>query len=384
MRQADVTAGQLNRATLERQLLLRRADLSVADALGRVVALQAQEPASPYLALWSRIEGFDPLDLDEALSSAAVVKATLMRITLHAVEARDYPDFQAAMAPSLRASRLFDRRFTTSGLASADLDALEPELLANSQRPRSGTELAAALAGRLGQRAERAWWALRTYAPLWHVPTGGPWSYGRRASFIAARTVKPHASHPEAVARLVLRYLQGFGPASVADVAQFTLLTRSVVRVALDSLGDEVVRLAGPAGSELFDAAGMSIPDELTPAPPRLLPMWDSVLLAYADRSRVIPPQVRPLVIRRNGDVLPTLLVDGLVAGVWRPLDGAIEARTFEPLPAEAWDGLATEAAALLPLLAERDPSVYRRYAHWWDELPSAESRRLPAGARCA
>jgi hypothetical protein len=373
-----VPARQLNRATLSRQLLLHREPLPVAEAVRRTVGLQAQEPASPHLALWNRVDGFDPTELDAAYAGGTVVRATLMRITLHAVHADDYPSFHAAMAPSLRASRLFDRRFRDSGLTPAELDALEAELLANSARPRTGAEITATLEERLGDRAGRAWWALRTYAPLLHAPTGGPWSFRPRGSFIAAPASWPRESHLDAVGRLLLRYLQGFGPASVPDMAQFTLLTRGAVRQAIESLGGQLVQIEGPAGETLFDLADAPLPDAETAAPPRLLPMWDSVMLAYADRSRVIPPHHRPLVIRRNGDVLPTLLVDGFVAGVWRAIDGAIEATPFEPLPADAWDGLASEAAALLQLLQQRDPKVYGRYTHWWRDLPSARSRRLP------
>jgi hypothetical protein len=103
--------------------------------------------------------------------------------------------------------------------------------------------------------------------------------------------------------------------------------------------------------------------------------MWDSVLLAYADRSRVIPPDYRRLVIRSNGDVLPTLLVDGHVVGVWRPAEGGIEATAFRKLSKEDWRGLEAEARALVAFLAEREPLVYRRYARWWTSLPSAEVR---------
>jgi Winged helix DNA-binding domain len=84
-------------------------------------------------------------------------------------------------------------------------------------------------------------------------------------------------------------------------------------------------------------------------------------------------------VTRQNGDVLPTLLVDGYVAGVWRPAEGGIEATAFHPLADEAWAGLAAEARALAAFLADRDPAVYRRYGHWWDRLPNAEVRLLPA-----
>ena len=105
--------------------------------------------------------------------------------------------------------------------------------------------------------------------------------------------------------------------------------------------------------------------------------MWDSILLAYFDRSRVIPPAYRRLVLRQNGDVLPALLVDGYVAGVWRAVEGGIEAMAFDRLSDEAWAGLAAEAAALTRFLAQRESIVYGRYAHWWAKLPSAEVRLL-------
>lgn len=177
---------------------------------------------------------------------------------------------------------------------------------------------------------------------------------------------------------LVERYLEGFGPASVADVAQFALVQRARARDALRALSGALVQLEGPDGAALFDVPGAPRPAAETPAPPRLIAMWDSILLAYADRSRVIPPDYRKLVARSNGDVLPTLLVDGYVAGVWRPVEGGIEATAFHRLPAEAWEGLAAEAQALAALLAGHQPQVYRRYGHWWTTLPSAEVRMLP------
>jgi hypothetical protein len=372
-----LTTRQLNRATLARQLLLRREPLDVVDAVRRIVAIQAQEPASPYIALWNRIAGFDPADLDVAFAEHAVVRASLVRITLHAVHADDYPIFHNAMAPSLRASRLNDARFEPSGLSVADVDRLLPDFIRSVTRPHSVAELEARLVEQLGEPRERLWWALRTFAPLMHVPTGGPWSFGPRASFVAPPTILPPERHGESVRRLVRRYLEGFGPASVRDVAQFTILRVPVVRDAIRELGDELVRLDGPDGVELFDVPGGLLPPEDAVAPPRLLPMWDSVLLAYADRSRVIPPDDRKVVIRQNGDVLPTLLVDGHVAGVWRPVEGGIEVSAFRSLPDEAWEGLATEARSLVAFLAGRDPKVYRRYAHWWKTMPSADVRVL-------
>jgi hypothetical protein len=374
----SLTARQLNRATLGRQLLLRREPLAVGDAVRRVVALQAQEPASPYLALWNRISAFDPADLDAAFADHTVVKASLIRLTLHAVHAADYPAFHDAMLSSLRASRLYDRRFTTSGLSIADADALLPHLLKFAARARSKAEIESLLAARLGEHNPRAWWALKTFAPLHHVPTGGSWSFGAPSSFVAARKQPRRESPDESVQRLVLRYLEAFGPATVRDFTQFTILRRPVALQAIRALGDKVEEVEGPDGATLFDVPGGLLPAEDTPAPPRLLPMWDNILLAYSDRSRVIPPDYRRLFIQQNGDVLPSLLVDGYVAGVWRPVEGGIEATAFHQLSDEAWRGLGTEARALVAFLADRDPVVYRRYAHWWAKLPSAEVRLLP------
>jgi hypothetical protein len=222
------------------------------------------------------------------------------------------------------------------------------------------------------------WWALRTFAPLHHAPTGGPWSFGTRPSYIASAEDGPRPDRDTAARQLVRRYLEGFGPASVADIAQFSVKYREVIRAAVASLGDELVRRSGPGGVELLDVPDGLLPDEDTPAPPRLLPMWDSVLLAYDDRSRVIPPEDRRRLIHQNGDVLPALLVDGSVAGVWRPVDGGIEASAFRRLSKEAWQGLADEAHDLVAFLADRDPQVYRRYGHWWKTLEATEIRVLP------
>jgi hypothetical protein len=375
-----LTARQLNRATLARQLLLRREPLTVEETVGRVLALQAQQPASPYLALWCRVDGFDPAHLDAALAERRIVKATLMRVTLHAVHVDDHATLRQAVLSTLRAARLNDRRFAATGLSIDDADALVPHLVAFADEPRTRREIEAHLAGRLGGPPhEGVWWALRSVAPLLHHPTGGPWSFGTSPVFRAPPDRRAAATDPAlAVQELIRRYLAAFGPASARDVAQFALLRQSTLRPAFDALAATLLRREGPDGAVLWDVEGGEVPDEDVPAPPRLLPMWDSTLLAYADRSRIIPDEHRPLVIRRNGDVLPAVLVDGLVRGVWRPVDGRIEVTAFEPLSEDAWDGLAVEAAALLDLLADRDPGVYGRYRNWWDELPDAETRPLP------
>ncbi|MFJ3707342.1 winged helix DNA-binding domain-containing protein [Streptomyces sp. NPDC090053] len=380
-----ITARALNRSTLARQLLLGREPLDVADGVRRVVALQAQQPASPYVALWNRLSGFDPADLDTAVAGLQAVKATLMRITLHLVHAEDYRAFREAVEPTLRGSRLGDSRFTASGLTAADADAVVPDLLKYADGPRTTAEVRDWLAERLGVPIEPVTWRmLRQYAPLWHAPVGGPWSFDNQQSYLAAAT-RPVLADPDAAAgglqTLIRRYLEGFGPASVADMAQFALVQKARVRAAVQALDADLEQLEGADGTVLYDVPGAPRPAEDTPAPPRLMAMWDSILLAYADRSRVIPPEYRKQVTRINGDVLPTLLVDGYVAGVWRPVEGGIEASAFHPLPEEVWRGLAAEAESLTGLLADRDPRAYSRYDHWWRKgMPAAETRLLPGG----
>lgn len=373
-----ITALDLNRATLARQLLLRRERLEVVDAVARVVAIQAQEPASPYIALWNRVDGFDPAALDRAFADRAIVKGTSLRMTLHALHAADYPPFHEAMQPSLRAARLGDSRFRVAGLSAAEADALIGEVLAFAAEPRTNAEMEAWFDERLGVLPRPGvWWALRTYAPVVHAPVGGPWSFGPRPVYRAARDPRHPGDIAASLRHLVRRYLEGFGPATIADIGQFAHIERARARTAVEELGDELVRLEGPGGTPLFDVPGGARPEGDTPAPPRLLPMWDSTLLAYADRGRVLPAELRRHVTRVNGDVLPTLLVDGHVAGVWRPADGGIEATAFHPLPDEAWAGLEAEARDLVAFLATRDPAVYRRYANWWAKLPPGEVRVL-------
>jgi hypothetical protein len=374
-----VTSRQLNRATLARQLLLQREQATVVDAVRRVLALQAQEPASPYIALWNRLADFDPTDLDAAFADGAIVKASLMRITLHAVASADHPTFREAVLGTLRAAGLHDRRFKETGLSIDDADALIPALVGFVEVARSRAEIEELLGEQLGSPpAAGLWRALRMSAPWVHAPTGGAWSFGTQPSFRAAPTRAAGQERDRAVERLLRRYLEAFGPASTRDFAQYAMLRQPTIRPAVAAMADSLVTLEGPDGAELLDVPGAPLPAEDTPAPPRLLPMWDSTLLAYVDRSRVIPEEYRRLVIRRNGDVLPTLLVDGYVAGVWRPVDGGIEAQAFEPLPDDDWEGLAGEARNLTALLADRDAAVYRRYVRWFSDLPSADTRVLP------
>jgi hypothetical protein len=364
------TREALTYETMVRQGLSSRRPVAVTDAVGSALALQAQEPAAPYLALWNRIDGFDAKDLDGALATGAIVKASLFRFTLHAVNANDIPWARAAMQSRVRDAGYHDV-LDDSGLPAERVDELLERLSTLMAQPHDSADMEqvlSELAPEVGDPA-RLWSALRAVGAFRHAPTPDPWSFGRRPAFLPCTGAADDEA--AATAELVRRYLRAFGPATVADMSQFTILKRSALGAVVESMAD-VAAVVGPDGSPLIDVnGGDPQPEaEMAPLPPRLLGMWDSVLLAYADRSRVIPDEHRPHVIRRNGDVLPTVLVDGLVRGVWRASADAIEVRALEPLDDASLDRLDDEARDLRRLLADREPAVFSRFGRWWDRLP--------------
>lgn len=364
------TREALTYETMVRQGLSSRRPIGVADAVRSVLALQAQEPAAPYLALWNRIEGFDANDLDRAFADGAVVKASLFRFTLHAVDASDLPWARAAMQSRVRDAGYHDV-LDDIGLTAERVGELLARLSTVMTEPHGNADMERVLSEFVPEAEDtaRLWSALRVVGAFRHAPTTDPWSFGRRPAFQPC-TVGAD-DEPAASAELVRRYLTAFGPATVADLSQFTILKRSALREVVESMAD-VVAVAGPDGAQLVDVdGGGPRPEaEMASLPPRLLGMWDSVLLAYADRSRVIPDGHRAHVIRRNGDVLPTVLVEGLVRGVWRASTDAIEVRALEPLDDATMDSLDEEARDLRRLLADREPAVFSRVGRWWDRLP--------------
>ena len=305
---------ELARAYLARQLLLRRAAIGPAEAVRRLVALQAQYSPSPYLALAARLDGFAITDLERCLKHGSVVKSTLMRGTLHLVEATEYPAITAA----LRAGSVgyWQRAWGGTGV---DADALARALAEYLATPRTSAEIRAhvnALAG--GALPPRALaHTAKLLLPTVHVPPSGLWRAHGAATLVAWPQPLPLA--PEAARRLVRLYLAGYGPVTRADAAAFTTLRMAEVDAALAAL-EPLRRLADDEGRELLDLPRAPLPgDDGRPAPPRLLPKWDSALLSHADRRRILPEALRARVISAaNGDVLATYLLDGEVAGHWR------------------------------------------------------------------
>jgi hypothetical protein len=147
------------------------------------------------------------------------------------------------------------------------------------------------------------------------------------------------------------RYLAAFGPSTKRDIGQWSMMHVPEITRALDRL--ELVQYRDEQGRQLLDIAGAPLPDPETPAPVRFLPKWDNTLLAWADRTRVLPEPYRKTVIRMNGDVAQTFLVDGFVAGTWRVEDGRVVTEPFARVPRSARAEIDGEAERLEAFLAD-------------------------------
>ncbi|GAA1549071.1 winged helix DNA-binding domain-containing protein [Actinomadura kijaniata] len=344
-----LTLRDLNRATLARQMLLARERVGVVPAVERLGGMQAQEPRPPFLGLWSRVEGFAAADLLAALHDRAIVRATAMRGTLHLLATGDYAAFRRPLQPVLDAGlkALGDR---AAGLDTDRVPPVARELLA--ERPRTFTELRNLLQERFPDVDERALgFAVRMLLPLAMVPTRDRWGFPRTAEFTLAEEWTGVALRPGAEPDgLVLRYLAAFGPASVADAQTWSGL-RGLGEV-FERLRPVLRTFRDENGRELFDLPDAPRPDPDTPAPARLLPEFDSLVLAHADRSRIVADTHRPALTTRNLRVRATFLWDGFVAGLWETERGrraaTLRLRPFAPLDGDAVAALTAEGEALL------------------------------------
>ena len=301
-----LTLRELNRALLERQMLLKRKRLGVQEAVERLCALQAQYSLSPYIALWSRLTGFQREQLTRALEGREVVKSTLFRITLHITSARDYPYFAAAFLP---AAQEMTARVTPEQTAK-----LSRKVHVASKKPLTHEQLEALAAEEMGGR-----WRTRILAPLLHLPPSGTWRFWGTPTLLGMKTWLgvDLPDREEGAKRIVERHLAAFGPATQQDLLRFAGVRVGDLRPGLEQL--ELRAFRDERGRKLLDLPRAPLPDGETPAPIRFLPKWDSSILAYAppERARILPEKFRSTVIRKNGDVLPTVLVDGFVAATW-------------------------------------------------------------------
>ncbi|MGW1915903.1 winged helix DNA-binding domain-containing protein [Streptomyces sp. NPDC002076] len=343
-------ARALNRATLERQLLLRRPSLSARDAVAHLLGLQAQNVKPPYYALAARLDGFAPQELSTLMADREVARIVTLRSTLHTHTAEDCLTLRPLVQPA-RDRELGQFR---GGLAGVDLDVLAGlarELV--EAEPRTMAQLRQALSARWPDADPRALAvAARCTLPLVQVTPRGLWGRSGQVALTTAehwlgRPAGP-APQPDAV---VLRYLAAFGPASVKDMQTWAGLTR--LRDAFERLRPRLLTFRDPNGAELFDLPDAPRPDPDTPAAPRFLPEFDNLLLSHADRGRVVPAEHRGRHWQGN-QAHRTLLVDGFLAGLWKLDPDALVIEPFtEPTRAQR-DEITAEGERMLRVLHPR------------------------------
>jgi hypothetical protein len=348
----------LNRALLDRQLLLRRHRMGATRALEHLVGLQAQAPNPPYVGLWSRLAHFRPQELGDLIADRSAVRATLMRGTIHLVTATDALTLRPLLQPALERGV-----YTNSAFGRHRLDGVDiVRLLATGrrlveERPRTVAELRDLLAPDWPEREPTALaQAVRGLVPMVHVPPRGVWG---RSGPVALTTFEAWLGEGlrdgGSLDDLVLRYLAAFGPAAAADAQVWSGLTG--LGEVFDRLRPRLRPFRDQRGRELFDLPEAPRPDPQTPAPVRFLPEFDNLTLSHADRSRVIADEHRRVLASRNGMVPGVVLLDGFVRGMWR-LARHRRAARMQVEPFGRWSrrdraAVTEEGTALLELLAQ-------------------------------
>ena len=337
-----LTLRELNRATLARQLLLERKRLSPKTVIERLVGMQAQWPPAPYVGIWARTTNFRPGTLERLLASAEIVKAPVMRQTLHLLTPRDY-----ALARSAMSEMNFPWE---TALAKSLAPSVRSLAAAGPVTLAEGVAYIEREHGLTGLAGRRAWRAARASAHLLHHHETALWRARPEGRFVALD--EPEAHDPtEARAELVRRYLAAFGPSTRRDMVQWSMMHVPAIQRALDLL-EPLRRFRDEQRRELLDVPRALLPDPETPAPVRFLPKWDNVLLAWADRTRILPERHRRTVIGANGDVAQTFLVDGFVAGTWRVVDDRVVVEPFARLERAVRSEVEDEASRLEAFLA--------------------------------
>ncbi|MGW3320928.1 winged helix DNA-binding domain-containing protein [Streptomyces virginiae] len=339
----------LNRATLARQLLLSRAEMSAGDAVAHLLGLQAQNVKPPYFQLHARLADFRPAELAGLMESREVVRMVTMRSTIHTHTAHD----ALTLRPLVQPARDREVTYFRKGLTGVDLDHL-------AERARAFVESEPRTMGEIREELLREWpeadpqslsVAARCRLPLVQVTPRGVWG---RSGQVRLTTVESWLGKPAGTAQpvdeVVLRYLAAFGPASVKDMQTWAGLTR--LREAFERLRPVLLVFQDENGVELFDLPDAPRPDADTPAPPRFLPEFDNLLLSHADRTRVVAPEIKGRTWTGN-QAHCTLLVDGFLAGLWK-LDGrALTVELFGPVPKAAKEEIVAEGELMVEGLAE-------------------------------
>lgn len=341
----------LNRTLLARQHLLERATSDPIAVMQDMGGIQMQYAPAGYIGLWSRARDFTRPMLTRALEERRAVQGTMLRATIHTVAAGDY---WPTMAGVRRINREWYSRVQAREIGSTDMAAVARAIREElADGPLRMAELTKRMVARGFPQRATAW--AGTWVDMVRVPPSGTWERRRADLYALAEEWLPptrEITEDEGIEHLVRRYLGGFGPAPLADVANWMGLNVGQLRHVAERMDLRPYR--DEAGRTLLDLPDGRIVDEATPAPPRFLPVWDATLLVHARRTQVLPEEYRARIFNtRTPHSLNTFLVDGRVAGSWRHEDGEVRLDPFEPLPAADRRAVEEEAHGLARLHAE-------------------------------
>ncbi|MCR5978887.1 winged helix DNA-binding domain-containing protein [Gordonia jinghuaiqii] len=350
-----ITLRQWNRTLLQRQHLLTRVDDDAIEVLDRCVGLQSQDPRAAFFGLWSRIEDFDPLELDELLTDREVVRIALLRSTIFLIDAEDARWIRPLAEPILQRELTEAHLPRLTGADPHQIVADAAELLAG--RELSGSDLGKELVTRHPEENPSTLTGIaRCGLPLVQVPPRGLWrGRGEPTYRLFDEWVgpgEPAVDGDDARADLIRLYLRGFGPATAKAIHTWSGLTG--LRPLLDKLEAdwELVRLTGPHGEVLYDLDGIGLADPDTPAPARLVAPFDHVIGAQADRIRVADPELFRRTVTPNGRSPGFVLVDGFLAGTWHlDADDAVDVRYLSKVTAAQRRDVDVEVDRLRELL---------------------------------
>jgi DNA glycosylase AlkZ-like len=305
----------LNRATLTRQMLLKREPLPVLAAVQRLVGMQAQLPVAPYVGLWTRLHKFSREDLARAIESHEIVKATLMRATLHLCTADDYLRFRMTLQPML--SGAGDAIVKQRGGKFDSKKLLAEARRYIGEKPRTFAEISDWVVKLMpGHDVGALRYTVRTNIPLVQTPIATGWSFPAKPEFTLAESwIGRPIAREDNLPDLLRRYLAAFGPASVTD-AQTWLGMK--LKETFEKLRPEMRTYRDEGRRELFDLPELSLPEADTPAPVRFLPEFDNLLLSHSNRTRVVADEFRSRVYLPALRVAATVLIDGFVRAAWK------------------------------------------------------------------
>lgn len=348
---------ELNRATLDRQLLLRRSSMDAAEAVEHLVGLQTQIPPNHYVALWSRLTDFDAQEFSRRFENREFVRISLQRSTIHTVTARDCLPLRQVLQPvqDRNLKGAFGKRL--QGIDLAEL-AERARVLAEAE-PRTFNDFGKLLAEFYPDHDVQALGvAVRNNLAMVAVTPRGLWLQGGLTKHTTAEhwlgiTKAVPAMQAE---ELVLRYLAAFGPASVMDAQNWSGLTG--LREVFDNLRARLVLFHNESGTELFDLPDAPRPGPDVEAPARFLPDFDNVFIGHKDRARIHDTRVAKEKIWLANSAIPTFTVDGRIRGTWKletdkkRTTATLNLTALVPITKAQRADLESEGASLLAFLA--------------------------------